>query len=131
MKSLFLIAAVALAPAMAEAGAADGIWKTASDDRGGYLEVTIAPCASDASMTCGKISKAFTESGEDRGYEHLGKLMIEGMSPDGDNEFSGGTIWNPEDDKTYKSKLIVKGNTLEVDGCVMIFCKEQDWSRVK
>lgn len=131
MKSWFIVAAVTLAPAMAQAGAADGVWKTASDDRGGYLEVTIATCASDASKTCGTISKAFTKAGEDAAYAHIGKLIIKDMSPDGEAKFSGGTIWNPEDDKTYDSRLIVKGNALEVDGCVMILCKEQDWSRVK
>lgn len=131
MRSWFMIAAVLLVPTLAQAGGADGVWKTASDDRGGYLEVTIAPCGSDAARSCGTITRAFTKAGEDPGYAHLGKLIIKDMAPDGDGKLSGGSIWNPEDGKTYDSKLTVKGSTLEVDGCVMIFCKEQDWTRVK
>lgn len=131
MTRWIVAAIVSLAPMSALAGAADGVWKTGSDNAGGYLEVTIAPCASDDAKSCGTISKAFTKTGEDPGYANIGKAIIEDMAPDGDDKFSGGTIWNPEDGKTYNSKLIVRGDTLEVDGCVMFFCKEQDWSRVK
>jgi hypothetical protein len=30
---------------------ADGIWKTEANDAGGFLQVTIGPCASDAKLT--------------------------------------------------------------------------------
>ena len=43
----------------------NGIWSSEKDDKGAYIEVTIAPCESDASLTCGVISKAFIKSGED------------------------------------------------------------------
>jgi uncharacterized protein (DUF2147 family) len=45
--------------------------------------------------------------------------------------FSGGTIWDPEHDKTYKSKMTLKGDDLDVEGCVSIVCSGQDWKRFK
>jgi uncharacterized protein (DUF2147 family) len=40
---------------------------------------------------------------------------------------SGGTIWGPEHDKTYKSKMTLKGDDLDVEGCISIVCSGQDW----
>jgi uncharacterized protein (DUF2147 family) len=116
---------------MAFAGGADGVWATEKNNKGGYLEITIAPCASDASLTCGTISKAFNAKGEDPAYPNLGKRIIEGMKHDGNESYSGGTVWDPEDDKTYSSKMTVKGDDLDVEGCISIFCQGQDWKRVK
>jgi len=121
----------AAAPALAFAGPADGVWQTEKNKQGGYLEVTIAPCTSDSALTCGKISRAFNKDGEDPAYPDLGKPIIEGMKNDGGASYSGGTIWDPEDNKTYSSKMTVKGDDLDVEGCVTIFCQGQDWKRVK
>ena len=53
-----------------------------------------------------------------------------GSSPTGPNAWAGGTIYDPEGGKTYKSKLRLKGaDTLEVDGCVLFFCETQTWTR--
>lgn len=130
MRLSILGAALALAPAVAMAGAADGVWKTASNDKGGYLLVTMAPCASNASLTCGTISKAFKATGEDPAYANLGKQIVMNMQADGASSFSGGTIWDPENDKTYNSKMTVSGDTLDVEGCITFFCSGQDWTRV-
>ena len=124
---LFLIAAM---PAMALASEADGLWATEKNENGGYLEVKVAPCASNASLTCGIISRAFNAKGEDSGYVNLGKSIIENMKHDGNGTYSGGTIWDPENNKTYSSKMILKGDVLDVEGCVAIFCRGQNWKRV-
>jgi len=54
------------------------------------------------------------------------------MVPDGANEWGDGTIWAPDDDKTYDSSMELSGNTLEVSGCVLggIICRGQDWTRL-
>ena len=109
----------------------EGVWKTEANEQGGYLEVTVAPCASDDSKICGKISKAYNKDGEDSSYPNLGKPIIENMSMDDETSFSGGTIWDPEKDKTYKSKMTLQGDELDVDGCVAIICDGQAWQRVK
>jgi uncharacterized protein (DUF2147 family) len=41
------------------------------------------------------------------------------------------TIWDPEKDKTYKSKMSVKGDDLDVEGCISFVCIGEDWKRVK
>ena len=74
MRSLIVGMAIVTASTAALAGGADGVWRTEADDQGAYLEVTIAPCESDSSKTCGKISNAFTKQGADPKYANLGKL---------------------------------------------------------
>ena len=130
MRKFAITVSILALPAAAAAGSADGVWATEKNKQGGYLEVTIAPCTSDSGLTCGTISRAFNKDGEDSGYANLGKPIIQGMKHDGGDSYSGGTIWDPEDNKTYPSKMTVKGDDLDVEGCVTIFCQGQDWKRV-
>ncbi len=118
------------ASAFASAEGIDGVWSTEKSDSGGHLEVEIGPCEADATRTCGVISAAFSKDGIEPDYEHLGKLMIKDMKSDDGISFSGGTIWDPEKDKVYKSKLRVKGDDLKVDGCIAFICVGQNWTRV-
>lgn len=124
---------IALASTQVIAGGADGVWKTEANDTGGYLEVTIGPCESDSARICGKISNAFSRQGADPDpdYVNMGKLMVKDMNSDDGASYSGGTIWDPEDNKTYKSKMQLKDNVLVVKGCVSFICSGQDWTRVK
>lgn len=104
-----------------------GTWKTETSEEG-YLHVDIESC--DDRM-CGTIIAAFNtqdEPGVD--YEHLGKPMIWDMKAAGDNKWSKGKIWDPSADKTYKSKMVLNGDTLEVSGCIAVFCKSQVWQRL-
>jgi len=61
----FLGALIAVIPTIAAATSANGVWSSEKDDKGAYIEVTVAPCESEAALTCGVISKALTQSGED------------------------------------------------------------------
>jgi len=49
-----------------------------------------------------------------------------------DNEWTGGELYDPKSGKTYKSKMKVKGNTLEIRGYVgsPMFGKTTTWTRV-
>jgi len=132
MRGIILGVAITAASSMTIAGGVDGVWKTEVGDDGGYLEVTVAPCESDAAKTCGKISNAFNGKGEaDPKYKNMGKLMVKDMTSEDGAKYSGGTIWDPEKDKVYKSKMNLKGDVLDVEGCVSIICSGQDWTRVK
>jgi uncharacterized protein (DUF2147 family) len=131
MRSLILAAAIVAAPAIAFADGADGVWKTEANDEGGYLQVTIGPCASEAAKTCGTITAAFTKQGADPKYANLGKLIVKDMTSSNGTHYSGGTIWDPEHDKTYSSKMSLKGDVLDVEGCISIICSGEDWTRVK
>lgn len=132
MHRIIYMALMVLLPVSAQAGnGAEGTWKTESNEEGGYLEITMGPCDADSNKTCDVISKAHNGQGVNSEYEHLGKLMVKGMDADGDNEFSGGTIWDPQADKTYKSKMQADGKQLEVDGCIAFFCSGQTWTRLE
>ena len=108
-----------------------GTWRTAEGDDGGYLHVAIAPCGA---AVCGTIAKAFDANGNpSTSYEHLGKRLLWDMKADGGDAYSGGNIWAPDADKTYKSKMSLSGDTLTVKGCVAggMICRGQDWTRLK
>jgi len=88
------------------------------------------------SLGFGKAKDAFNEDpaklDTKRRDEIVGKTIIADMVPDGANEWGDGTIWAPDDDKTYDSSMELSGNTLEVSGCVLggIICRGQDWTRL-
>ncbi|MGB0497019.1 MAG: DUF2147 domain-containing protein [Rubricella sp.] len=125
-----MAAAIAFAPLPALAEAAHGTWATEANDEGSYLHVDIGPCAANGALTCGVIAEAMTPDGPNDEYEHLGRLIIENMQADGAN-YTGGTIWAPDDDRTYRSNMELSGNVLAVEGCVLVFCRGQNWTRVQ
>lgn len=132
MKKLVLSLALSMGVSgMASADPLVGTWLAAPPDAEGALHVTIAPCGS---AFCGTIAKAIDKDGaESPDYEHLGKKMIWDMQPDGDGAYSGGKIWAPDTDKTYGSKMNIKGDVLVVKGCVAggLVCREGGrWKRV-
>ena len=128
-----LATAGALVLALAPAGAAGdpivGTWRTTPGEQGGFLHVEMAPCGA---RFCGTIVKAVNAAGEvGRDYEHLGKAMIRDMRADGDGRYSGGTIWAPDEDKTYGLRLSLTEAGLAVRGCVLGFCRDAGvWTRV-
>lgn len=131
MKHLFL--GIAMSAGLATAALADpveGVWKTQPGETGGYLHVQIAPCGS---AICGTIKNAFEKGGAvSANYEHLGRKMIWDMKADGGGAYDGGKIWAPDSNKTYKSKMALSGNSLEVKGCVAggMICRGQNWKRI-
>lgn len=131
MKKIVMAAAMVLAGAGAGlADPAEGMWKTAPGDTGGYLHVEIATCGS---SLCGTIVKGIAADGSSNpDYEHQGKKMLWNMKADGDGYYSGGKVWAPDSDKTYKSKMSLSGSTLTVKGCVAggLICRGQDWKRL-
>lgn len=105
-----------------------GTWQTESSEKG-YLHVNVEQCDD---KLCGTILQAYDMSDTPiADYEHIGEKMIWNMGAKSDTSWAGGKIWDPSEDKTYKSKMSVKGDVLSVAGCVLMFCKAQDWTRVK
>ena len=125
MKTLLTAAALTLGLATsAFAEPASGVWKTETGETGGYLHVSIEPCGA---QVCGTILKVFNSDNT----SSEGKPIIWDMNVDGSGKYSGGRIWAPDVDKTYRSKMRLSGNTLKVSGCVGPICRSQNWTRVK
>jgi uncharacterized protein (DUF2147 family) len=123
-----LIAALVLSvlPGVLAAQSPEGLWRTQPGDTGAYLHVRVAPCAGGAGTLCGQIVEAFQAVRGDL----PGRTIIANMAPDGPGRWSGGTIWAPDDDRTYRSKMSLQGAALTVEGCVAIICRGQTWTRV-
>ena len=114
--------AMALGAGAASAQSAEGVWRTEPGKTGAWLEVRIAPCGE---ALCG------TVAGQHGARTNLvGRRMIEGMRPDGPGRWSGGTIWAPDEDKTYRSRMSLVAGGLKVEGCVLVVCRGQVWTRL-
>lgn len=64
-----------------------------------------------------------------------GMVILWGLQPESDGNrnghWSGGRVLDPENGKTYKSKLelLDNGRKLGMSGCVSFFCRQQVWVR--
>jgi uncharacterized protein (DUF2147 family) len=135
---LALLAALAL-PTAALASPI-GEWTTEGDK----ARVRIEPCAADPQKLCGTITWSYRPADAPAGTlvdvhnqdpalrsrPIVGLPLIQGFAPDGLDAWAGGTIYDPEGGRTYKSKMRLTGpDVLEVDGCVLFFCQSQTWTR--
>jgi uncharacterized protein (DUF2147 family) len=90
------------------------------------------------SALCGAIVWAKKQDGVDennpdpakRSRPIMGLQLLLGMKPGNDGRWDG-DIYNPENGKTYTSRMWLKSDdTLRVEGCVLGFlCGGQDWTR--
>jgi uncharacterized protein (DUF2147 family) len=61
----------------------------------------------------------------------VGLVIMQGAKKTGPKSWSG-ELYNRADGKTYSGTLTVKSsNSVELSGCVMIFCKTTTFTRVK
>lgn len=113
-----------------------GTWQTPTDE--GVVEITAcgtSVCGRLVSSSDIKANPNLTDSkntdAAQRSRPLKGLLMLQGFTGKG-GSWTGGKIYNPDDGKTYASTLELKGdNTLQVKGCVMVFCETQTWTRLK
>ena len=119
-----------------QADVVTGIFQTEKNEVGNFLHVKFGAWAKDKNKTCGTIKTAFRKGSKNSSYENLGKLIVWDMIDKGDGQYANGKIWDPSsnnDDgskKIYNSKMSLSGNTLSVSGCILIFCKAQNWTKV-
>lgn len=107
MKRMVLAAGMSmavLAPIMA-AEPIEGNWQTASGET-----AVIAKCGPDFCVTLKTGQYAGRQNGQGASYK--------------------GEITDPKADKTYAGSSTVNGNSLQMQGCVAIFCKSQTWTRL-
>jgi uncharacterized protein (DUF2147 family) len=140
MRQGLLTAAMALAligaSAHADTGQPFGKWTM------GKVTVNVVDCGSELCATIialkEPISKIDGKPKVDRENPNeskrarplIGLSIIDGMKPAGDGKWQG-TIYNPDDGKTYSASVVYAGDTLKVKGCVAgIFCKTNNFVRV-
>ena len=68
-----------------------------------------------------------------RSRPDLGLELLKDFIFDGDNVYSGGTIYDPKNGKTYNCKMTLEGNRLTIRGYIGIslFGRSVTWTRVK
>ena len=102
-----------------------GLWKSEPGETGGYIHVQITNCGE---KLCGEIIDV-VENDNDK---IIGEDIILNMKIRGDGYYYGGTIWAPDQDKTYRSNMPLNGDNLTVRGCVaFVLCRSQNWTRIK
>ena len=136
-RAIILAGALLLSATSAQARPLEGTnWRTAS----GSGTIRIEACGQ---RTCGRILTGTPKAGETgldfrnpnpalRTRELSGMTILNGFTRQPDFSYKGGTIYNPEDGKTYRSAFKLKrdGN-LEVKGCVGPFCQTQVWTPIR
>ena len=78
-----------------------------------------------------RIRSAIKCSGSNKDKPIKGMVILWGLKPDGSGHWSGGRVLDPENGKTYKSKLelLDGGRKLGMSGCIAFFCRQQVWVR--
>ncbi|MDT0559191.1 DUF2147 domain-containing protein [Ichthyenterobacterium sp. W332] len=117
-----------------------GHWKTI-DDKTGEAK-SIVEIYEDEGKVFGKIIEILNPKnknalckkceGEDFNKPILGLVIIKDMTKDGDY-YKKGTIFDPQEGKEYKCRLLVTKNpdVLQVRGYIAFFYATQYWQRVK
>jgi len=143
MKSLF--AAALLLPALAFAqNTPVGLWKTIDDD--GKTEKSLVRISEQGGTLVGSIDKLLDPkaqadakcdkcSDDRKDKPVVGLQIIRGVKADGDGVWGGGEILDPNNGKTYKTRLkpVDGGKRLEVRGYIgaPLFGRTQIWVRAE
>lgn len=140
--SLFALPLLMFCSSAMAADGAVGRWKTIDDKTGEVKSIVEITEASNGSGLTGKVVEILKSdkgpnpvcdgcSGERRNKPIKGMTILWNLKPDGANEWAGGTILDPANGKTYKSKMELQpgGEKLDVSGCITFICRAQTWVR--
>lgn len=128
-----------LASLSASAQSPVGRWKTIDDNTGQVKSIVEITQAANGTLS-GRVAQVLQSdrgpnptcdkcSGDRRNRPITGMTILWDLRPDG-SEWSGGTILDPANGKTYRSKAkLLDANRLGVSGCVAFICREQVWQR--
>lgn len=145
MKRLLIVAAAAALASMSAMAAVSpvGLWKTIDDSTGKVRSIVrITQSNGEYKGTIEKLFRApdqeqnpkcdkCTDARKDKPI--IGMTILTGLRADGDDEYAGGQIVDPENGKVYSSKLTVDedGKKLELRGFigVSLIGRSQTWVR--
>ena len=147
--ALLAIAATALAAAGSGADAIVGTWRTEPGEQGGRAHVEISRRGDQLVGTIVKLEepnfpadhpragqpKVDLENPDPAKRERpiVGLRILSGFTYDGDGQWSGGTIYDPANGKTYKARIRLQDrDTLDVRGYVGVplFGRTTTWKRI-
>ncbi len=79
-----------------------------------------------------KVDRKNPDKGK-RSQSIIGLRIVKNMKYAGEGQWEGGTIYDPENGKTYKSKMALEGDTLSVRGFIgfSFIGRTSKWTRVK
>jgi uncharacterized protein (DUF2147 family) len=135
LASAMLVASSSAFAADMKAEDAAGVWETAS---GGYVQLYEEGDTWKGKIVGSKSGKArYDKNNPDeskRDRRLLGITVLDGLKYAGNGEFEGGTIYDPNNGKTYKAKATQTGpDTIEARGYIGISLigKSQTWKRIE
>lgn len=106
-----------------------GIWRTQPGRDGGFGHVEILPCGDGL---CGTVVQTFDAQGQAVAAGDLGAAILADVRATGDGGYGKGRIINPETGRSYTARLTLRGDQLDVGGCVMMICRNAGtWQRVR
>jgi uncharacterized protein (DUF2147 family) len=123
----FIIFVASLAAATAQADPAHGTWQTSPDDNGNFGHIEVSDCGE---SICGVLVRAYDGTGQRLASDRIGQRIFWDMVAGGDGAYSGGKVYAPDRDKTYNSRMNLRGDRLTVEGCVFGICRGSQWQRV-
>jgi uncharacterized protein (DUF2147 family) len=102
--------------------------------------IRVAPCET---MLCGAVIRVLVRGPNVpstdvhnpdprlRSRPFVGLRVLTGFTRSG-AVWSGGRAYDPKTGKSYRARLALNPDgTLKVTGCIMIFCRSQQWTRVR
>lgn len=117
-----------------------GEWKTIDDNTG--VAKSIVELYEENGEIFGRIKRILKEEkrnlrcteckGDEKNQKVEGMVILKHLKEDGD-EYSGGTITDPENGKSYDAKVWLSGddpNTLKVRGYIAFLYRTQEWKRL-
>lgn len=139
--TLFVVAVAFGQGASAQSSSAlSGNWAT----RGFGSVVQFRPCADDVATICGRIIwlwEVNDERGRPRVDSHnpdralrarslVGVEIVRGLRETAPGVWSEGSLYNPDDGRTYTGTIRIRSGALELRGCALnVFCQTQVWRR--
>lgn len=105
----------------------EGLWRTAPDLNGRIGSVRIAPCGT---MLCGTLEAATDAAGRAVASSDIGRRVIWDAVPQGAGIYRG-RVYSPGLGAQYDSRLILSGDSLRVEACLLDQCRGgEPWTRV-
>jgi uncharacterized protein (DUF2147 family) len=129
MRNIFVLAfLVGLLPTAVYAADPRGVWSAGE----GRIHVKIDRCGD---VLCGRIvwvSEAEAKDASRKGQPPiLGVKLLSDLKPSTDRSDQWeGNVYNLQDGRTYSVYLRPNSKAMDVEGCLLVFCRTQVWPRV-